>query len=122
MLAEGSKTDVIQSWFIQKARHRNVTVFCLIQNLFADSKFLRTVSRNAKLLVIFRHIRDQTQVQVLGRQLGYPKDYFMECYDSATRNVDWGYLVCDCRNNQNEDFRLRNSLFTCDKECDIYGK
>jgi len=103
--------ETIANLFTKGSHHRNVSVLFLVQNLFPKNKFARTISLNAQYMVLFKNPRDASQFQNLARQM-YPKksQFAVEAYKDATREP-YSYLVVDLRAEQNEDLRLRASIF-----------
>ena len=103
--------ETIANLFTKGSHHRNVSVLFLMQNLFPKNKFARTISLNAHYMVLFKNPRDASQFQNLARQM-YPKksQFAVEAYKDATREP-YSYLVVDLRAEQNEDLRLRASIF-----------
>ena len=97
--------------FTKISHHRNVSVLYLTQNLFYQSKHTRTISLNAHYLVLFKNVRDATQIANLARQM-YPKksNYLMEAYQDSTM-APFGYLLVDLKPDTDERFRLRTNIF-----------
>ena len=100
--------------FVQKqlcvnSHHYNASLILLIQNLFQKGSVMRTISLNTKYMIIFAHIRDQTQLQVLSRQMfGSNSKYLLSAYAKAVSRP-YGYLCVD--NYANSDgyrYRLRS--------------
>ena len=52
----------IESWFVRKAHHYKCDVIHVTQNLFP--KNMRTISLNANYLIVFRNLRDASQMEV----------------------------------------------------------
>ena len=103
-------TDVCEL-FTEGSHHRNLSVVCLLQNLYYKGKEARTMSLNAHYMVLFKNPRDQQQVTVLARQM-YPGNsrYFMEEYHMATQKP-YGYLFIDLKQNTPESQRLKHHIF-----------
>ena len=58
-----SETDErVTKIFTKISHHRNVSVLYLTQNLFYKGKHTRTISLNAHYLVLFKNVRDSTQI------------------------------------------------------------
>jgi len=103
-------TDVCEL-FTEGSHHRNLSVICLLQNLYYKGKESRTMSLNAQYMVLFKNPRDQQQVSVLARQM-YPGNtrYFMEEYQAATQKP-YGCLFIDLKQNTPEGQRLKYDIF-----------
>ena len=54
----------IQSWFIRKGHHYSCDIFYVVQNLFLQNKTQRNISLNANYLIVFRNLRDVSQLEV----------------------------------------------------------
>jgi hypothetical protein len=71
------------------------------------------MSLNAHYLVLFKNVRDASQISVLGRQM-YPKrggyEHVIEAYRDATARP-YGYLVVDLRPETEDALRLRTDVF-----------
>src|ERR1043165_1896802 len=63
--------------FTKISHHRNVSVLYLTQNLFYRSKHTRTISLNAHYMVLYKNVRDSTQIANLARQMFPGKSSFM---------------------------------------------
>jgi len=98
--------------FTKVARHREVTVLFLTQNLFHAGGKHRTRNLNTHYLVIFKNPRDRTVIDYLARQ-AYPQNrkFLMSSFNDATSNVPHGYLFLDFTQNCPEDFRVRTDIF-----------
>jgi len=103
--------DTVANLFTKGSHHRNVSVVYLTQNLFPKNKFARTMSLNAHYMVLFKNPRDATQFANLARQI-YPKrsQFAVEAYKDATREP-YSYLLVDLRPEQDDDLRLRTTIF-----------
>ena len=73
--------------FPKCSHHRNISVILITQNLFHQAKLCRTISLNAKFIVLLKNTRDITQFTHLARQV-YPGDSvgLYKAYREATRN------------------------------------
>ena len=72
---------------------------------------MRTISLNAHYLVLFKNVRDSTQVSNLARQMFPGKSHFMiEAFADATM-TPFGYLLVDLTSGSDERCRLRTNIF-----------
>ena len=110
----------IDELFTKVSHHRSVSIIYITQNLFFG-KQQRTISLNSHYFILFRNIRDSSQIGVLARQM-YPSrsgyDYFMESYKDAT-GMPFGYLVVDLRPETEDKFRLRTGVLP-NQSCYVY--
>ena len=58
------ETCEIQSWFVRKGHHHSCDIFYVVQNLFLQNKTQRNISLNANYMIIFRNLRDVSQLEV----------------------------------------------------------
>ena len=97
--------------FTEYAHHLRLSVFFLTHNAFAQGKYSRTISLNSHYLILFRNLRDSSQILALGKQM-YPgrSHVILEAYQDAT-SQKYGYLVIDMSPHSDDDTRLRANIF-----------
>ena len=103
--------EIISKLFTRVSHHKNVSVVYLTQNLFNNNKHNRTISLNAHYMILFKNVRDATQVQCLARQM-FPKksEAMMQGYKDAT-GKPYGYLLVDLTQSMDDRHRLRTNIF-----------
>lgn len=102
---------MLTSWYTQKAHHRGVTVFTLLQNAY--HKGTRELNLNSHYMVLFRQPRDLSSVSILARQICPTEIKFLiEAFQKATENKEHGYLFIDL-DPRNAKFKLflRSSIW-----------
>lgn len=101
------KADLL-TLFTVYSRHRNISVFLLVQNFFFKS--LRELTLNASHIVLFKSPRDSSFVNYLARQM-FPNDkhYLTSAYAHATIKPH-SYLLINTTQHQVEDHRLSSSF------------
>ena len=111
LMSEASNDKRICDLFTKGSHHRNLSVICLVQNLYYQGKESRTMSLNSQYLVLFNNPRDQQQVVVLARQM-YPgqSEMFLSSYKMAT-SKPYGYLAIDLKPDTPNDKRLWPNVF-----------
>ena len=116
----GSKDKRIERVFCQHTHHRNLFTILILQNMFYPN--IQTLARNASYICIFRFVKDGGFINTLARQLNYGKTCpcVVESYRQATSKTR-GYLFIDCTNDQDDRYRLRDSIFP-DESCAVYMK
>ena len=104
-----SKRD-FENIFIKKSHHLNISVFFLVQNLFYNSKSMRTISLNCHYIILMKNPRDKSQIMNLGRQI-YPENlkFLIESYNNATEKA-FGYILIDLSPKTPELLRLRSRI------------
>ncbi len=90
------------------ARHRKITCFVLLHNLFMKGISSRTFFLNVGVYVLFRTKRGIDQIKHLGRQLFGKGDILLDSYKDATRDK-YGFLLVDLESS--EDFCLRSNIW-----------
>ena len=78
----------------------------IVQNLFHQGKGYRTQSLNTHYLVLFKNLRDASQINHLARQM-FPNNsqYLQEvCRDATT--PPFGYLFIDLKQETQDNLRL----------------
>jgi hypothetical protein len=111
LLQKASHSVDVVDLFCQYSHHLNFSVIFVVQNLFSGGKQFRTISLNAHYFVLFRTQRDQSQLQVLGRQM-FPgqSEYFMDAYRKAT-TYKYSYLLIDISPHSDPRYKLRTDIF-----------
>jgi energy-coupling factor transporter ATP-binding protein EcfA2 len=102
----------LAKFFTQGSHHRNLTVIYIVQNMFHQSKSMRTISLNSHYLVLFKNPRDKLQIRNLAAQM-HPNNakFLVSAYEDAT-NEPYGYLVVDLRPETPEQWRIRTNFFS----------
>ena len=103
--------DSVVKIFTKISHHKSVSILYLTQNLFYKSKQNRTISLNTHYMVLFKNVRDATQVTNLAKQMYPGKFKFMvEAFRDAT-SMPYGYLIVDMKPDLDDRFRLRTHIF-----------
>ena len=108
LMIDATKNKDVSNMFTVGSHHRNMSIVCLLQNVFYQGKENRTMSLNSHYLVLFKNPRDQLQVSCLARQM-YPHNsaHFMEKFQKATAQP-YGCLVVDLKQDTTEKERLKH--------------
>ncbi len=96
--------------FTKHSHHQNLSVIYIVQNLFNRGPQARTISLNAGYIVLFKNIRDKSQIWHLARQM-YPVNprFLVEAYNDAT-SKPFQYLFLDLKSNSAETARVRTGI------------
>ena len=113
--------DIVTKLFTRLSHHTNTSVVYITQNLFHAGKETRTITLNAQYLVLFKNVRDKSQIAHLARQM-YPgkAKHMIEAYTDAT-NEPYSYLFIDLKPNTDEKHRLKACIFPDDTHNYVYG-
>ena len=110
-------SDVIENksllnLFTVGSHHKKISTIFLTQKIYEKGKYARTISLNCHYMVLFKNLRDQSQVLHLSRQL-YPGDtkFFQEVFKLATEEK-YGHLILDLKQKSNNSLRLRSLDFS----------
>ena len=120
LMSAATKDTRICDLFTKGSHHRNLSVLCLLQNMYYHGRENRSMSLNSHYLVLFKNPRDQQQIMVLARQM-YPDNSqgFLTAYRGATEKP-YGHLVVDLKPDTPDDQRLRpNVLADTDKDHEV---
>lgn len=98
--------------FTKHSHHRNISIIFITQNLFQSNAHMRTMSRSASYIVVFKNARDVNQISYLARQMFPAKrgNFVTEAFMDAT-SVPFGYLFIDYRQETHEFLRIRTGIF-----------
>ena len=97
--------------FTQGCHHKHISTVYITQNLFLQGKYARTISLNTQYLILFRSLRDASQITTLGRQLFPGKSKLLtQVYTDVMKNP-YAYLVIDNSPHGHTDYRLRTHIF-----------
>ena len=110
LMIKASHDDRVCDLFTKGSHHRNLSVACLMQNLYYQGKGNRTMSLNSHYLVLFKNPRDMQQIMVLARQM-YPNrpNQLIQEYEEAVA-TPYNPLVIDLKPDTPESERLRKNM------------
>ena len=96
--------------YTEGSHHCNLSVICLLQNLYHHGKENRTINLNTQYIVLFKNPSDQQQVAHLARQM-YPNNShsFLDIFRYATKEP-YGYLLVDLKQDTADEDRLRTNI------------
>ena len=115
-MRDATKNSDICELYTEGSHHRNLSVICLLQNIYHHGRENRTMSLNTQYLVLFKNPRDQLQVMTLSRQMFPHRSYqFMDQFNRASAKP-FGYLVIDLKQNTPDYQRLRTDVFIKNNE------
>ena len=111
LIEEMVKRPEMELLLTRGCHHKNFSVIYLTQNLFQAGRNARTIALNTWYLVMFKNLRDASQIGYLAKQM-FPGNttVLKEAYDDATSEV-YGYLVIDSAPHTDSTYRLRTKIF-----------
>lgn len=111
MMDKVSVSSEMRDIFTMGCHHRKLSVIFITQNIFQKAKFARTIALNTHYMVLFRNLRDASQVAHLGRQIFPGKgEILVEAYQHAT-GMPYGYIIIDMSPHSMDKYRLRTRVF-----------
>ena len=112
LFSESTKEQDFNNMFTKVARHRQVTVIFITQNLFHQGGQHRTRNLNVHYLVVFKNPRDNTVVDFLARQ-AFPsnRSFLIDSFKDATLDKPHGYLFLDFTQSCPDMLRVRADIF-----------
>ena len=92
-----------------------MSIFFLCQNIFSKEKYHRVASLNSHYLIIFRNSRENSQIEILSRQMmGSSRAWELEkAYKMATATPH-NPLIIDWRPESDDKIRLRSNIIPPD--------
>ena len=98
-----------------KMRHASISTVFIVQHMFYDNKYMRTISRNAHYFILFPNPRDAGMISRLASQV-YPSKpkYIVNAFEQAT-SVPYGYLFLDLKPNVKH--RIKTGLMQDEESC-----
>jgi len=119
-LMDSAYSTKVSELFTKGSHHRNISLVLITQNLFHQGPSSRDISLNSKYIVVFKNLRDKTQIVHLARQV-YPenissfhKTYLEACKDPHT------YLFLDLTQSINDLLRFRTKIFPVET-CEVFA-
>ena len=108
----------IKDWHVRKTHHNQSITLTMSQNLFEKGKDHRTTTLNAHYIILFKNPRDNSQIMHFAKQFSPGETHFViSSFQDATR-APHSYLLFDLKQNTNNLFRVRSSVFP--HECRVY--
>lgn len=115
------KQDKMQQVFVRGSHHQNISVIYLTQSCFAPGQ--RTISLQCKYIALMRNPRENSNLQILGRQMNGGKNCQM--LDAAIKDnasKPYSYVLIDYGQSQDDNMRIRDSFFPEDMSVYVKNK
>ena len=89
----------------------NISVIFIVQNLFNKNKFMRTISLNTHYFVLMRGLRNESQIEHLGRQIFNRKSKkLLDIFREVTKEP-YSYLIIDLHPKSKPEIAVRTRTF-----------
>ena len=105
------KNPEMATVFSVLSHHSNISVMCLVQNIFPQARYSRDISLNCGYMILMNTKRDRCQLMSLARQLcpGNTR-FFMSAYDDAV-SEKYGFLLVDIHPATPAEHMLRSNIW-----------
>ena len=105
------KNQDMATLFSVISHHSNISVMCLVQNLFPQSRYTRDISLNCGYMILMNTKRDKLQLTNLARQLcpGNVR-FFTSAFQDAVSSKSHGYLVVDMHPATPPEYMLTTNI------------
>ena len=109
-MIDAGKDKRIVNFIFRGSHHRNLSVICIVQNLFHQGKGSSSISLISYYSGLFKKPRDKLQILTLAKQM-YPgqTDFFLNQYEEAVKRP-FGYLLIDLKTTTQDNCRLRTNV------------
>ena len=102
--------NTISELFSLGSHHLNLSLFYLTQNLYSKNKHTRDLNLNSTYLILFKNIRDSSQIQHIARQI-YPNQgrFLVDAYKDAVNAAPYAFLLIDLHPRTVDQLRIRGA-------------
>lgn len=112
---EAMNSVAVSKLFTKDSHHQNISVILLTQNIYNPGKYSRNISLNSSFYILFRNIRDQTQINRFLQQVcGSNAKAIQKVFKDAVHNKPHSYLFIDFSQSGHDLLRLRTNIFKKD--------
>ena len=82
----------VANLFTKYSHHKNLSVMLIVQDLFNRNKYHSTISLNIHYMVLFKNLRDMSQIMALAHQM-----YLRRTHLAGATAKPHGYMVIDMK-------------------------
>jgi len=113
LMDESMQSVQVSKLYTKDARHSNISVILLTQNIYNPGKYSRNISLNSSFYILFRNLRDQNQINKFLQQIcgGCNSKAIQSVYRDAVTNKPHSYLFIDFSQKGHNLLRFRTDLF-----------
>ena len=106
------KSQEMATVFSVLSHHSNISIMCLVQNIFPQARYSRDISLNCGYMMLMNTKRDRLQLTSLARQLcpGNVR-FFTSAFEDAVSSKSYGYLVVDMHPATPPKYMLRTNIW-----------
>ena len=107
--AEALTKDVLDCFTIL-CNHTKSVVILMSQNLFSKNKYFRGISLNSTYIVLFKMVRDKSQIVNFAKQFAKGKTQgIVEAFEEATKRP-YTYMLFDSHMMSSDEIRVRSNI------------
>ena len=110
LMDQALNSPMVETIFTAGCHHKSLSIWVCCQNLNKQAKCARTVALNSTYLAIWRNLRDEMQIKMLGSRMGCGP-MFREIYKDATCGKCYAYIFCDFSPHSDDETRFRTNIF-----------
>lgn len=108
-LMQNSNKSELVNLFIADGRHKKITTFFVLHNLFPKSPEARTITLNATHFIVFRNLRDRLSFGQFARQLTPFWRDLQDIYEDLSKHP-FTPLVIDLRQTTLSPLRFKSNI------------
>ena len=102
-------SPLVERLFVQDAHHKDLSIVMTTQNLHRKGSCARTVALNSTYMALWRNLRDEMQIKMLGSRMGRGLSFYESFKDATSKS--FGYLFCDFSPYTDDETRFRTNIF-----------
>lgn len=100
----------VANLFTKNCHHSNISVILMVQNLFHQGKYSRAIALNTRYLIVFKPVRDRSQIYCLCRQLMPSKSKILLNTFNEIFSKPYSYVLMDFTQNCPDSLRFRTDI------------
>src|SRR5438093_6087999 len=110
---ESNMSEYILQLAVRESHHKNITVLYVQHNIYTQQKFSKTISLQAKYMILFKNPRDMNQYKYLGNQLYGTNGgkILVLVFRDISEGVPYPHLIIDFHPEGNQKLCLISNLF-----------
>ena len=106
--------------FTSMRHHLDFVLILMIQNLFSSNPVFRTISLNATYILIFKNVRDASQIQSFAKQFAPGEaGWVVNAFKNATRRAH-SYVLFDCNGAAPYELKIRSHMLPHELPIRVY--
>ena len=109
---DSAAVEITEMYTIHR-HHSSCSICICLHNIFEKSKCLRTISLNSEYIIMFRNLRDRTQIRSLALQ-SWPNTprFLTTSFEDICSKGPYSYAIIDYSNWATPETRVRTGIFS----------